>query len=254
MRQKMGCCGVVLAIALTGCSTLDSFSSKSRKDAAAVKNSVAAQQAADAAEFSMAKKLKDPVKTRLAYASWLEQSENFQEARTAYLKVLEKSSKNTEAMLGLARIDRACGRENEADAQLAKALKYHPKDPSVLLAIGQVHAAHGEFPEAVEKIRMAHELAPYEKLFEYHLAVVEAQSGELDQALVHFSHSVGKAEGNYNIGYILNEKGLKEEAEEYFQQALKLKPDLKLAESALAGLRGGASDSVQPASFRRKMK
>ena len=79
-----------------------------------------------------------------------------------------------------------------------------------------------------------------------------ATAGDYDQALIHFSHSVGKAEGNFNIGYILNEKGRKTEAEAYLTQALKLKPDLKQAETALAAIRAGETDGVLPASFKKK--
>ena len=251
MRRITRCSWICLAFAVVGCNITNKLSFKPKKDPAP-SNAQIASSTVGSAEFSTSATLKDPVKARLAYASWLEQSENYKEARQAYLKVLEKNSKDTEALLGLARIDRAYGREAEADAQLKKAQKFHPKDPKVLLAIGQVHASKGELDEAIEKMQAAHESAPYEKLFEYHLAVVEARAGQLEPALEHFTRSVGKAEAHYNIGFILSEQGHKAEAERYLVQALKLKPELKKAESALAAIRGGNAEGVQPASYNKK--
>lgn len=237
---------------LVGCATSDKLSFKPNFPSPWRNSSVASQPKSQPSEFSTSKKLKDPVKVGLAYASMLEQSADLVEARKAYLSVLEKSSKNTEALLGLSRIDRAYGRDADADALLAKALKYHPKEPNVQLAIGQAHAARDELDEAIEHIQMACELAPYEKLYEFHLAVVEVQAGDYDQALIHFTHSTGKAEAYFNVGHMLSEQGNKSEAEKYFAQALKLKPDLKKAETELAAIRMENGEDVQPASFRKK--
>jgi tetratricopeptide (TPR) repeat protein len=193
----------------------------------------------------------NPVKVHLAYAAWHEQAGNFTEARNSYLKVLEKSPKDTDAMLGLARVDQAFGRNEEADLQLKKAWKAHPKDAKVLVAIGQVHAARNEWDEALEKMQAAHKLEPYETIYEYHLAVVETHMGDIPQALEHFGRSVGQAEGHYNIGFILKEQGKPVEAEAHLVKALKLKPDLKQAEAVLTAIRSGSSDEIQTASFKK---
>lgn len=236
-----------LSILMTGCQSMKQMAGLKSKPAA---NNAASQPSPTTIGSAEATKPADPAKVHLAYAAWHEQTGNYQEAREAYLKVLEKRRKDTEAMLGLARIDRAYGREAEADAQLKKALKYHPKDPKVLVAIGQVHAARHEWPEALEKMQAAHNLAPYDTIYEYHLAVVEARMGEITQSIEHFTRSVGKAEAHFNIAVILNEKGDKSEAESHLIQALKLKPELKQAQAALASIRSGNSD-VQPASYSK---
>jgi tetratricopeptide (TPR) repeat protein len=204
------------------------------------------------AEFSYSNKLKDPVKTNLAYAAWSEQAGNTQEAHAAYAKVLEKNPKNAEGLLGMARVERSIGRDAEADLRLKKALKLHPKDPKVLVAIGQVHASREEWPEALEKMKAAHEIAPFDKVYEYHLAVVEARMGNTSSAIEHFNHAVGQAEAYYNVGFILSEQGRTAEAEKLLMSALKLKPDLKQAETALASMRTSKPSSkneVQPVSF-----
>lgn len=101
-------------------------------------------------------------------------------------------------------------------------------------------------------MKTAHKLDPYDKIYEYHLAVVEAQSGEVASAMDHFTRSVGQAEAHYNIGFILNEQGQATEAEFHLMKALKLKPDLKVAETTLASVRSSRTEAVQPASFTPK--
>lgn len=250
MKRIICCCSLVMAIGGAGCNTTNLLSSNRQKsDSRPVdsKSTTVSQE-----EFFASQKVKDPTKIHLAHAAWQEQSGNLVEARKHYLKVLEKKPKDTESMLGLARIDRAYGRESEADAQLNKTLKAHPKDPKVLVAIGQVHESKEEWPEALLMMKAAHEAAPYETIYEYHLAVVEARIGEIPSAIEHFTRSVGEAQAHYNVGYILNEQGRKTEAEFHLMKALKLKPDLKQAETALASLRTGKTDDVQPASFNQK--
>ncbi|WP_010588214.1 tetratricopeptide repeat protein [Schlesneria paludicola] len=235
-----------MTMCLVGCNSMSTFGEFKSKSQPTATSRVGSP------EFSSSKKLKDPVKMHLAYAGWHEQSGNYQEARKSYLKVLQKSPKDVEAMLGLARVDRAFDRQEEADRQLQKTFKLHPKDPRVLVAMGQVHASRQEWPEALEKMQAAHKLDPYEKMYEYHLAVVEAQAGEITAAMEHFTRSVGQAEAHYNVGFILNEQGNTSEAEFHLMKALKLKPDLKQAEQTLAALRTHNHDPVQPVSYNKK--
>lgn len=251
MKRIFSRYGLCLAILITGCQSAKQFASHKSKPDNQAANLLAAASTPPASEMTVPDKPANPVKVYLAYATWHEQSGNYQEARESYVKVLEKDRKNTDAMLGLARIDRVYGRETEADQQLKKALKYHPKDPKVLVAIGQVHASRHEWPEALEKMRMAHDLSPYDTVYDYHLAVVEARSGEIAPAIEHFTRSVGQAEAHFNIAVILNEKGDKTEAEAHLIKALKLKPELKQAQAVLASIRSGTSDEVQPASYSK---
>lgn len=251
MRRIICFVWICSASMLVGCSTFSNWTaSKSKKDNAA-NTRVAKTPAIESSEISTPKKV-NSTKIQLAYAAWHEQSGNYQEARTAYLKVLEKHPKEVEAKLGLARIDRAFNREEEADNLLKSAFKSHPKDPRVLLALGQAHAAKEEWPEAIAKMKAAQQQAPYETAYEYHLAVTEARAGEIQSAFEHFTHSVGVAEANYNIGFIMHEQGKISEAENYMMKALKLKPDLKQAEAVLADIRTAKADAVQPASFNKK--
>lgn len=243
------CCGLIAAS--VGCSISEGFKLTGKKSD---QNKIAQPDSikAGSPDFTTSNKLKNPAKTRLAYAACHEETGNYLKAREAYLEVLKKSPKDTEALLGLARIDRIYGRHDDADAQLQKALKYHPKDPRIHLAIGLAHESNGELSEALQEMRTAHDIARYEPIYEYHLAVVEARTGEIDQAMEHFGRSVGKAEAHFNVGHILNEQGRTSEAEKHFKQALRLKPHLKQAATELAELQSGEVEDIQPVSFRKK--
>ena len=241
MRSIQCLVWMCMTISLVGCS---SFNKKLAS--AKPKNT---NTTVGSAEFSSSNRLKNPAKTHLAYGAWHEQTGNYSEARKSYSQVLEKNPKELEAILGLARIDQTYERFAECDQHLAKALKYYPKDPKVQVAMGHVHAARGEWPEALERMKAAQKLAPVDPIYEYHLAVIEAQAGELKPAFDHFTRSVGQAEANYNIGYILYEQGRTSEAETYLKKALQLKPELKQAENTLAEIRAANASDVQPVSF-----
>ena len=251
MRRMIPCLGLCLAVALVGCNTAGTTAGLNSKRNATADSSAASTSVVGSPEFSTSNKLTNPTKIHLAYAAWHEQAGDFSEARESYLKVLEKSPRDADALLGVARIDRAFGRSEEADLQLKKALKLLPKEPKVFVAIGQAHAEKHEWKQALENMQIAHKLSPYETIYEYHLAVVEANAGEISLAMEHFTRSVGKAEAHYNVGHILNEQGSSAEAEAHLVKALKLKPDLKQAQVTLTAIRSGNEDDVQPASHVR---
>ena len=189
------------------------------------------------AEFWSSNELKNPVKVHLAYASWHETEGNLVEARNSYDRVLDKSPKNIEAMLGLARLDIQLGRLEDAQKRLLKAQKLAPKNPQVTAALGQYHATCREWPRALEQMKAARALAPYDPIYAYQLGVVQARMGDTASALTSFTEAVGGAEAHYNLGVILHEQGQSVAAEEHLQKALAQKPDLAQAQKLLTAVR-----------------
>lgn len=61
---------------------------------------------------------------------------NFKEARTAYRRAYREGKNLVEALLGLARVERALGNEPAARRALRKALKIRPDDPQVQALLG----------------------------------------------------------------------------------------------------------------------
>ena len=258
-----------LAAMASGCSLAPKADASSAAKAAATPQPGAGSATPGSADFSSSKKLMNPVKVHLAYALWHEQQGNQVEARNSYNEVLKKNSKNIDAMLGLARLDMQLNRMSDAEARLQKAQKISPKNPQVAAAVGQYHAAQRDWPRALEQMRAARELSPYEPTYAFQLGVVQARSGDAAAALTSFTESVGAAEAHYNLAVILQEQGQSAEAENHLQQALALKSDLPQAHKLLAAMRlqrqgdtaklaktpaaneatGENSSGVQPASF-----
>ncbi len=204
------------------------------------------------ADFTSSDKLNNPVKVHLAYAYWNEQDGNLLEARGAYDKVLEKSPKNIDALLGLARLDMQINRPADAETRLLKAQKLSPKNPQVAAALGQYHAARQDWPRAIEHLQAARTLSPYEPNYPFQLGVVQAKSGDVTTALGSFTEAVGPAEAHYNLAVILNEQNRASDAEYHLQQALVKKPDLPQAQKLLASLRqsrnaSGTAQATAPA-------
>lgn len=238
-----------LVTATSGCSLLSKKEDPQAAVQSAVKAASKTQPAASSAtpgsaDFSANKELKNPIKVHLAYALWHEQQGNQVEARNSYTKVLEKNSKNIDALLGLARLDIQLSRLTDADARLQKAQKIAPKSAEVLAVIGQFHAVQKDWPRALEQLRAARVLSPFEPTYAFQLAVVQARSGDFDSALTSFTEAVGPAEAQYNIAVILQERGQSAEAEKHLQQALAIKSDLPHVQKLLTTLRQQRQDGM----------
>jgi tetratricopeptide (TPR) repeat protein len=238
---------ISVAVLMTGCGMANPFVVSKTTSTPVVDKS---NPTVGSPDYTTSGKPVNPTKIHLAYAAWHEQTGDLPEARDSYKKVLDKDPRDVDALLGLARIDRAYGRIEEADKQLKKIQKMHPRDARVFVAVGQAHADKHEWEQALASMKKACELNPYDSLYQFHLAVVEANSGDMEQAFIHFKRSVGEAEAHFNVGYVLKQKGLIADSEAHLVQALKMKPDLKQAQTALAALRSGETDEVMPASFK----
>jgi tetratricopeptide (TPR) repeat protein len=222
-------------------------------------------------ELSTSNKLNNPVKVHLAYALWHEQEANLVEARNSYDKVLAISPKNVDAMLGLARLDIALGRMDDAEKRLFKAQKIAPKSAQVAVSLGQYYSARGDWTRALEQMKSARQLSPYDPAFAYHLGYAQAMSGDMTSALANFTEAVGAAEAQYNLAYILHEQGNLVAAEEHLQKAVSLKPELTQAQTLLVTVRqerhgnkaqmagptrtpSASSQHVEPASYTETMQ
>lgn len=269
-RTRIWLLAAVSLMAITpGCSLTPKTDALSAVKTAAKSHPEPGSATPGSADFSSNKELKNPIKVHLAYALWHEQQGNQVEARNSYNEVLKKSSKNIDALLGLARLDMQLSRMSDAETRLQKAQKIAPKNPQVAAAVGQFHAAQRDWSRALEHMRTARTLSPYEPTYAFQLGVVQAQSGDTTAALASLTEAVGAAEAHYNLAVILQEKGQATEAESHLQQALALKADLPQAQKLLSAMRqqrqgdktdlarasvtnqgtSEGSSGVQPASF-----
>jgi len=196
------------------------------------------------AEAPAPKKLKNPGRLNLAYGRWQEQIGQLSEARKSYDLALKDDPKSADAVLGLARLDLLAGRVREAEAGFQRAARMAPNDAEVLHSLGQYYASQERWSEAVRWLDGALNIARVDSsgaettTIEYHLALAKARSGDVAGAFPHFANSIGEAEGHYNIGYILLEKGQKGAAEHHLELALRDRPDLHEAQALLDEMHG----------------
>jgi tetratricopeptide (TPR) repeat protein len=186
-------------------------------------------------------KLDHPERVHLAHAQWREQSGDFAAARTSYGYVLEQQPDSIEALIGLGRIDQLSGRFDEAERGFRKALDLRPNSPLAQDALGQFYAADERWETAIPLLRSAAQAEPDVATYQHHLAVALARSGHVDEALPHFTRSVGAAEAHYNVAYLLHEQGQDKQAIRHLETALRIKPDLPSAVNLLAELTGTAA-------------
>jgi tetratricopeptide (TPR) repeat protein len=113
-------------------------------------------------------------------------------------------------------------------------------------AVGQFFVAEQRWGEAIQLLNTAMLRNPSERLYQYHLAVALAKSGDIKGCLPHFAKSVGDAEAHYNLGYILTDQGRLDEAQQQFRIALSKKPNLQEAQVLLQEIMAQSTVPTSP--------
>ena len=118
---------------------------------------------------------------------------------------------------------------SEAEIQLVRISIGNLGDAATYDAIGEYFALTGRRSAAIAWLRAAVDAAPEERLYRYHLAVALARSGRLQAALPHFTHAVGQAAAQYNLGVIAWHNGDVATSRRHFAEALRQNPQLAAA-------------------------
>ncbi len=182
-------------------------------------------------EFREAQKIfKNTEQTLLAWARYQEDVGEYAEARRKYRELLIAYPENTEASLGLARIELVTGRAQQAEEILTNLEQQHPDDIIVKLELGRMYSHQEMWPESLTKFEQACEIDPDDQTCRYELGVALARAHRFDSALSHLTFAVGVPAANYNIGYILHEEGNDADAVEWFRNAMQSHPDNQTAE------------------------
>ena len=193
-------------------------------------------------------KIADPQLLKLRYAMWMEETQNLPEAHKHYSEVLVARPQELEAVLGLARIDLATGKNDAAERGFRRALTLDPHSAIAHSGLGQCRAADSDWAAAVAELTAASQGLPEDKTIRYHLAVALVHTHDLTTAQVQFSHCVGEAAGYYNTALILKDEGQMAEAQAHLELALNKDPNLKDARRWLVELRQ-VRTSPEPASL-----
>ena len=185
-------------------------------------------------EFKAAQKIlkKDPEGTILAYAKLKEDNEEYTEARERYREMLIAYPDNIDAQLGLARIELATGRTQQAEEILMALADMHPQNLAVQRQLGQMYVLREDWSSAKKILETACADHPKDQTVAFELGLAYAKTNELNKAMDRLSFAVGESAAMYNIGYVLNEQGRPAEATSWFQSALKNHPDARTSHQA----------------------
>ncbi len=128
------------------------------------------------------------------------------------------------------------GQFAESRVHYAKAQKLTPKDAKVWNDAGYSNYLQGKWDESERALRTALKLAPDDPRIRTNLGMTLAAAGKTREALPLLSRNEGDAIGHANLGYLLASTGKYEQARQEYRVALSMRPDLDLAQRALAQL------------------
>ncbi len=128
------------------------------------------------------------------------------------------------------------GRFAQAEVHYRKALRLSPRDPKIWNDAGYSYYLQGRWADAERTLKTASRYAPEDERITTNLGLTLAAAGRTKEAISLLSRYSGDAIGHSNLGFLLAATGQVELARQQYLQALALRPNLALAQRALAQL------------------
>jgi Flp pilus assembly protein TadD len=138
------------------------------------------------------------------------------------------------------------GRFAQAETHYKRALKLSPKDAKIWNDAGYSYYLQGRWADAEQALKTAARFAPDDERIRTNLGLTLAAAGRTDDALPLLSQSNGDAVGHANLGYLLAASGQTDLARRQYETALALRPDLEVAQRALARMDHKGLDGRSP--------
>jgi len=169
---------------------------------------------------------KPGAKSRVAMAQYYEQANRLADAEQQYQMALNEKSDFLPALLGYAQLQSQLGKSDKALELYQQAAKAYPKDAVVFNNMGMFQAQHKRLNEAAEALKQAAALEPENRLYGNNYASVLVAQGRTREAFEVLRSVHDDATGHYNLGFLLNKKGRREEAMRQFAMALEIDPSM----------------------------
>ena len=172
-------------------------------------------------------------------------------AQEFYQKAAQIDPKSTRAYEGMSRLAREAGHWEDAIKYLGEIIDIEPRSIEAYLSLGEAYRVLGESKEAVETYSRLLSIYPddekvYVKVIEaYGLAVEDDPKNDLykekrEDVLADFEQLSKRkkytAVDYYNLGFLYEKVGGKEEAVRFYSKAIQMQPDYVQALFNLAGL------------------
>jgi Tfp pilus assembly protein PilF len=181
-------------------------------------------------------------------ARLLENQGKVAEAEVKYNDALKSSPTDEAALVGLARLHDRQGQSLKAVEFYHKALKAHPNSGLVCNDLGLCYRRQRQLDKSIQAFSRAVELQPDNDKYRNNLAAAFVDAGRPSDAVKHLSLTSSPAVANYNVGFMMLQKGQRAEAAQYLQQALSIDPGLTPAREMLVQL--GGNNGATPLASR----
>ena len=157
------------------------------------------------------------------------ESGKFKEAEDQYQQVLKKAPNDIRVLLGYAMLKDQMNQPQEALKFYQQAAQKHPKQPSVYNNLAIHYARCSMVREAIEAGQRAVALSPREPRYRNNLAALLVEAGMPQEAFKQLREVYDEPVSHYNLGFLLNKRGIKAAAIQEFTIALRLSPRMTLA-------------------------
>ena len=169
------------------------------------------------------------VELYVAVARLYVESGKFTEAEEQYQQAMKMAPNDIRALLGYAMLKDQMNQPQEALKLYQQAQQKYPKDPSVYNNQAIHYVRNGMVREAIEAGRRAAELRPREPRYRNNLAAIFVEAGMPQEAFKQLREVYDEPVSHYDLGFLLNKRGMKAAALQEFTIALQLNPGMTLA-------------------------
>ncbi len=153
----------------------------------------------------------------------------FAEAEDQFRKAMKIGPDDIRVLLGYAMLKDQTNQPDEAIKLYLQAEKKHPKEPSVYNNLAVHFVRYGMTREAIEAARHAVNLRPMEPRYRNNLAALLVEAGQFREAFGQLRAVYDEPVAHYDLGFLLNKRGLKPAALQEFSIALQMSPGMVLA-------------------------
>ncbi len=157
------------------------------------------------------------------------ESGRFKEAEDQYQEGLKKFPDDVRIVLGYAILKDQMKQPAEALKLYQQAVSKHPKQASVYNNLAVHYIQCGMIEDAIEAERRAVDLQPHEPRYRNNLAALLVEKGSTQEAFKQLREIYDEPVAHYDLGFLLNKRGLKPAALQEFTIALTLNPGMSLA-------------------------
>ena len=150
----------------------------------------------------------------------------YAEAEDQFLLAMKIDKDDIRVLLGYAMLKDQVNQPDEAIKLYQQAEKKHPKEPAVYNNLAVHFIRYNMLPQAIEAGRHAVELRPLEPRYRNNLAALLVEAGQFQDAFRQLRAAYDEPVAHYNLGFLLNKRGLKPAALQEFSIALQLSPGM----------------------------